>query len=273
MWAWINLRKTLKYLNLSDFNILSFLDLLNFSFNYLTHVLFFSNLVNTFGCYQDLTLRGWRTLTTAFMHMAIQAGEMSNWKQRSSWNSAAFYPQLSFPIFKCTDGRLLEANTITVHLTLLMVMKMMRHRWANLFLMLRESLRWWISDTRVTHRLVYFNEYFAQKIELYSLQQTNNNTMKSSHLVLTCQSINNLQDLYGFFSTLCIRLPNSHHFNANPEKDVKSIMAEIEQVLSHDFLEKMPTAARWKSSNSKLLTTSSKTQPYDTTHAEHFYFL
>ena len=68
--------------------------------------------------------------------------------------------------------------------------------------------------------------------------------MKGSHLVLTCQSINNLQDLYGFFSTLCIRWPNSHHFNANPEKDVKNIMMEIEQVLSLDFLEKLPTSAR-----------------------------
>jgi hypothetical protein len=68
--------------------------------------------------------------------------------------------------------------------------------------------------------------------------------MKGAHLVLTCQAINNLQDLYGFFSTLCIRWPNSHHYNANPEKDIKNIMAEIEQVLSLDFLEKMPTSAR-----------------------------
>lgn len=85
---------------------------------------------------------------------------------------------------------------------------------------------------------------FATNFNSISLTQTNNNTLKGSHLVLTCQSIANLQDLYGFFSTLCIRWPNSHHFNANPEKDVKNIMAEIEQVLSLDFLEKLPTSGR-----------------------------
>lgn len=70
--------------------------------------------------------------------------------------------------------------------------------------------------------------------------------IKGSHLVLTCQSINTLQDLYSFFSTLCIRWPNSHHVtnNANPESDIKNILAEIEQVLSLDFLEKMPVTAR-----------------------------
>lgn len=67
--------------------------------------------------------------------------------------------------------------------------------------------------------------------------------IKSSHLVLTCQSINTLQDLYGFFSTLCIRWPNSHHLtNINPEKDVKNVLSEIEQVLSLDFLEKMSSS-------------------------------
>ncbi|KAG5676729.1 hypothetical protein PVAND_006540 [Polypedilum vanderplanki] len=74
---------------------------------------------------------------------------------------------------------------------------------------------------------------------------SNNATIKSSHLVLTSQSITSLQDLYGFFSTLCIRWPNSHHFaNSNPEKDIKSVLSEIEQVLSLDFLEKMPTSSR-----------------------------
>lgn len=67
--------------------------------------------------------------------------------------------------------------------------------------------------------------------------------MKSSHLVLTFQSINTLQDLYGFFSTLCIRWPNSHHLtNTNPEKDVALVLAEIEQMLSLDFLEKMSSS-------------------------------
>jgi len=78
------------------------------------------------------------------------------------------------------------------------------------------------------------------------LPQANNNTLKGAHLVLTCQAISNLQDLYGFFSTLCIRWPNSHHFHADPEKDVESCLREIEQVLSLDFLEKLPpsTSAR-----------------------------
>lgn len=74
----------------------------------------------------------------------------------------------------------------------------------------------------------YFDVFFSQ----------NHMCMKSSHLVLTFQSINNLQDLYGFFSTLCIRWPN-HLTNTNPEKDVKQILSEIEKMLSLDFLEKM----------------------------------
>ncbi|CRK96401.1 CLUMA_CG009818, isoform A [Clunio marinus] len=67
---------------------------------------------------------------------------------------------------------------------------------------------------------------------------SNTNSMKGSHLVLTCQSINNLQDLYGFFSTLCIRWPNSHHFNANPEKDIK-FCVELFNRMTPTFLVKL----------------------------------
>lgn len=104
-----------------------------------------------------------------------------------------------------------------------------------------------LMDFRYTsHSPVSFNSNIATEsiLSKFLSTQNNNNMMKGSHLVLTCQSISNLQDLYSFFSTLCIRWPNSHHFNANPEKDVKNIMAEVEQVLSLDFLEKLPTTTR-----------------------------
>lgn len=58
------------------------------------------------------------------------------------------------------------------------------------------------------------------------------------HLVLTCQTITNIQDLYPFFSTL----GNSwaKHSGDN-EKDLANCLAEIEQLLAADFLEKMPS--------------------------------
>ena len=62
-------------------------------------------------------------------------------------------------------------------------------------------------------------------------------------MTLTCQSIANLQDLYGFFSTLGAIWP-PHNFDT-AERDVDACLTEIETVLSADFLEKMP-AARWK---------------------------
>ena len=74
----------------------------------------------------------------------------------------------------------------------------------------------------------------------YHLFQSSINP-RGNHLVLNCQSISCLQDLYGFFSTLCIRWPASH-FLGDPEKDVNNCLTEIEQVLSMDFLEKMPIA-------------------------------
>ncbi|KAG4078749.1 hypothetical protein HA402_015339 [Bradysia odoriphaga] len=65
------------------------------------------------------------------------------------------------------------------------------------------------------------------------------NANKGHYLTLTCQSINNLQDLYSFFSTLGAIWP-PHNFDT-AEKEVTNCLAEIEQVLANDFLEKMPS--------------------------------
>jgi len=67
--------------------------------------------------------------------------------------------------------------------------------------------------------------------------------INGSRLTLTCQSINSLQDLYGFFSTLCIRLPSPQNL-FNDENDVKTILSDIENVLSSDFLEKMSQSSK-----------------------------
>ncbi|XP_065092922.1 protein dopey-1 homolog isoform X2 [Ochlerotatus camptorhynchus] len=67
-------------------------------------------------------------------------------------------------------------------------------------------------------------------------------TTKGSHIMLTCQSINTLQDLYSFFSTLSMRWPSHISFTADTEKDTKNCLDEVEKVLALDFLEKMPTA-------------------------------
>lgn len=77
------------------------------------------------------------------------------------------------------------------------------------------------------------------------------NANKGHYLTLTCQSINNLQDLYGFFSTLGAIWP-PHNFDT-AEKEVANCLAEIEQVLANDFLEKMPSniSARWKTVDNK----------------------
>lgn len=62
---------------------------------------------------------------------------------------------------------------------------------------------------------------------------------KGKYLSLTCQSIINLQDLYGFFATLGTIWP-LHDYDS-VEKNVSECLAEIETVLSADFLEKMPS--------------------------------
>uniref|UniRef100_A0A8W7P6M5 Dopey N-terminal domain-containing protein n=1 Tax=Anopheles coluzzii TaxID=1518534 RepID=A0A8W7P6M5_ANOCL len=65
-------------------------------------------------------------------------------------------------------------------------------------------------------------------------------TTKGKHIMLTCQSINTLQDLYGFFSTLSMRWP-SHISYSDTEKDTKQCLEEVEHVLALDFLEKIPS--------------------------------
>ncbi|XP_055611596.1 protein dopey-1 homolog isoform X2 [Uranotaenia lowii] len=65
-------------------------------------------------------------------------------------------------------------------------------------------------------------------------------THKGSHIMLTCQAINTLQDLYSFFSTLSMRWPSHISYTADTEKDTKACLEEIEKVLSLDFLEKIP---------------------------------
>ncbi|GAB0100064.1 Protein dopey-1 homolog [Sergentomyia squamirostris] len=61
---------------------------------------------------------------------------------------------------------------------------------------------------------------------------------RKNHLVLTCQSISNLQDLYGFFSTLSVTWPPYQFGDA--DREVTTCLAEIESILAADFLEKMP---------------------------------
>uniref|UniRef100_A0A182SUM3 DOP1-like C-terminal domain-containing protein n=1 Tax=Anopheles maculatus TaxID=74869 RepID=A0A182SUM3_9DIPT len=51
-------------------------------------------------------------------------------------------------------------------------------------------------------------------------------------------SINTLQDLYGFFSTLSMRWP-SHISYSDTDKDTKQCLEEVEYVLALDFLEKI----------------------------------
>ncbi|XP_062534324.1 protein dopey-1 homolog isoform X2 [Armigeres subalbatus] len=69
-------------------------------------------------------------------------------------------------------------------------------------------------------------------------------TTKGSHIMLTCQSINTLQDLYSFFSTLSMRWPSHISYTADTEKDTKSCLDEVEKVLALDFLEKMPSTVK-----------------------------
>lgn len=66
-----------------------------------------------------------------------------------------------------------------------------------------------------------------------------NETVTSHHhLVLTCQTIANVQDLYPFFSTLGDSW--AKHSGDN-ERDLANCLAEIELLLAADFLEKMPS--------------------------------
>ncbi|XP_055624069.1 protein dopey-1 homolog isoform X2 [Toxorhynchites rutilus septentrionalis] len=66
-------------------------------------------------------------------------------------------------------------------------------------------------------------------------------TNKGSHIMLSCQSINTLQDLYSFFSTLSMRWPSHISYTADSERDTKLCLDEVEKVLALDFLEKIPS--------------------------------
>ncbi|XP_053663018.1 protein dopey-1 homolog [Anopheles marshallii] len=74
----------------------------------------------------------------------------------------------------------------------------------------------------------------------YTSHSPKTQTTKGKHIMLTCQSINTLQDLYGFFSTLSMRWP-SHISYSDTEKDTKQCLEEVEYVLALDFLEKIPS--------------------------------
>ncbi|XP_017468735.1 PREDICTED: protein dopey-1 homolog [Rhagoletis zephyria] len=75
----------------------------------------------------------------------------------------------------------------------------------------------------------------------YAVHSPTNNVKRGRHLMLTYQQINSLGDLYGFFSTLSVNCPNPHN-HADIDKEVASCLAEIEDVLAKDFLERMPTS-------------------------------
>ncbi|XP_035911757.1 protein dopey-1 homolog isoform X2 [Anopheles stephensi] len=74
----------------------------------------------------------------------------------------------------------------------------------------------------------------------YTSHSPKTQTTKGKHIMLTCQSINTLQDLYGFFSTLSMRWP-SHISYSDTDKDTKQCLEEVELVLALDFLEKIPS--------------------------------
>lgn len=86
----------------------------------------------------------------------------------------------------------------------------------------------------------------------FSLQRSEA-TRRGRHLSLMCQSIQSLQDLYGFFSTLSIAWP-PYQFS-DMDKEVKSCLSEIESVLTLDFLEKMPQSLTSLSSQHSLAST------------------
>ncbi|XP_035794385.1 protein dopey-1 homolog isoform X1 [Anopheles albimanus] len=94
-------------------------------------------------------------------------------------------------------------------------------------------------------KTVAFIPHVSRISQLMDLRYTSHSpktqTTKGSHIMLTCQSINTLQDLYGFFSTLSMRWP-SHISYSDTEKDTKQCLEEVEHVLALDFLEKIPLA-------------------------------
>uniref|UniRef100_T1PNP3 Uncharacterized protein n=1 Tax=Musca domestica TaxID=7370 RepID=T1PNP3_MUSDO len=74
----------------------------------------------------------------------------------------------------------------------------------------------------------------------YTVHSPTLNIKRGRHLMLTCQQISTLQDLYGFFSTLSVTCPNPHNY-ADIDHEVNNCLQEIEEILSKDFLEKIPS--------------------------------
>lgn len=68
------------------------------------------------------------------------------------------------------------------------------------------------------------------------------NIKRGQHLMLTCQQITTLQDLYCFFSALNVTCPNPQNY-ADADHEAKQCLTEIEEVLSKDFLEKMTSSS------------------------------
>lgn len=80
------------------------------------------------------------------------------------------------------------------------------------------------------------------------------NIKRGRHLMLTCQQINSLQDLYSFFSTLSVTCPNPQNY-ADVDHEVNNCLQEIEEILSKDFLERMSTSSttpRWKETHAMV---------------------
>ncbi|KAL7736850.1 hypothetical protein ACLKA6_015684 [Drosophila palustris] len=63
---------------------------------------------------------------------------------------------------------------------------------------------------------------------------------RNRHLMLSFQQLQSLHELYPFFSTLGFSCPHSCNY-ADAEQDVANCLEEIEDVLAHDFLEKLPS--------------------------------
>uniref|UniRef100_A0A1I8NRH4 Uncharacterized protein n=1 Tax=Stomoxys calcitrans TaxID=35570 RepID=A0A1I8NRH4_STOCA len=76
----------------------------------------------------------------------------------------------------------------------------------------------------------------------YTVHSPTLNIKRGRHLMLTCQQITTLQDLYGFFSTLSVTCPNPHNY-ADIDHEVNNCLQEIEEILSKDFLEKIPSSS------------------------------
>uniref|UniRef100_A0A1A9UIY9 Uncharacterized protein n=1 Tax=Glossina austeni TaxID=7395 RepID=A0A1A9UIY9_GLOAU len=75
----------------------------------------------------------------------------------------------------------------------------------------------------------------------YTVHSPTSAVKRGQHLMLTCQQITTLQDLYSFFSTLNVTCPNPHNY-ADVEYEVNQCLTEIEEILSRDFLEKMASS-------------------------------